>query len=88
MFGTLGGMFVPIAFAAVTIPTTLGFVWIFAHMMDMAIYVTNIVALIPIIEMAGGRVTTWDGKPATDGGRIIAAGDPRLHEQAMEILSR
>jgi uncharacterized membrane protein YdfJ with MMPL/SSD domain len=46
MFGTLGGMFVPIAFALVTIPTTLGFVWIFAHTMDMAIYVTNIVALI------------------------------------------
>ena len=48
----------------------------------------DIVALIPIIERAGGRVTTWDGKPATDGGRIVAAGDPRLHEQAMEILSR
>jgi RND superfamily putative drug exporter len=46
MFGTLGGMFVPIVFAAVTIPTTLGLVWIFAHAMDMAIYVTNIVALI------------------------------------------
>src|SRR5215213_1641464 len=46
MFGTLGGMFVPIVFAAVTIPTTLGLVWIFAHTMDMAIYVTNIVALI------------------------------------------
>ena len=46
MFGTLGGMFVPIAFAAITIPVTLGFVWIFAHTMDMAIYVTNIVALI------------------------------------------
>ena len=29
-----------------TIPTTLGLVWVFAHMMDMAIYVTNIVALI------------------------------------------
>ncbi len=48
----------------------------------------DIVALIPIIERAGGRVTTWDGKPATDGGRIVAAGDPRLHEQAMEILAR
>jgi putative drug exporter of the RND superfamily len=46
MFGTLGGIFVPIAFATVTIPTTLGLVWIFAHTMDMAIYVTNIVALI------------------------------------------
>jgi putative drug exporter of the RND superfamily len=46
MFGTIGGIAVPIAFAAVTIPVTLGFVWIFAHVMDMAIYVTNIVALI------------------------------------------
>jgi len=46
MFGTLGGMFVPIVFALMTIPTTLGLVWVFAHTMDMAIYVTNIVALI------------------------------------------
>src|SRR3954453_1024319 len=46
MFGTLGGIFVPVVFAAMTIPVTLGFVWVFAHMMDMAIYVTNIVALI------------------------------------------
>jgi uncharacterized membrane protein YdfJ with MMPL/SSD domain len=46
MFGTLGGIVVPFIFAAVTIPTTLGFVWIFAHTMDMAVYVTNIVTLI------------------------------------------
>jgi RND superfamily putative drug exporter len=46
MFGTLGGIVVPFAFALVSIPTTLGFVWIFAHVMDMAIYVTNIVTLI------------------------------------------
>jgi RND superfamily putative drug exporter len=46
MFGTLGGIAVPVAFAAMTIPVTLGLVWIFAHVMEMAIYVTNIVALI------------------------------------------
>jgi uncharacterized membrane protein YdfJ with MMPL/SSD domain len=46
MFGTLGGIAVPVAFAAMTIPVTLGFVWIFAHVLEMAIYVTNIVALI------------------------------------------
>jgi RND superfamily putative drug exporter len=46
MFGTLGGIVVPFVFAAVSIPTTLGLVWIFAHTMDMAIYVTNIVTLI------------------------------------------
>ena len=46
MFGTLGGIAVPVAFAAMTIPVTLGLVWVFAHVMEMAIYVTNIVALI------------------------------------------
>jgi RND superfamily putative drug exporter len=46
MFGTLGGIVVPFIFAFVSIPTTLGLVWIFAHTMDMAIYVTNIVTLI------------------------------------------
>ncbi|HXV06194.1 MAG TPA: MMPL family transporter [Solirubrobacterales bacterium] len=46
MFGTLGGIVVPFAFAAVTIPSTLGAVWIFAHFMNMAVYVTNIVTLI------------------------------------------
>ena len=48
----------------------------------------DVVALIPIIERAGGRITTWDGAPATAGGRIVAAGDPRLHEQAMRVLAR
>ena len=47
----------------------------------------DIAALIPIITGAGGIVTTWDGKPAQDGGRIIAAGDPRVHEAAMKLLN-
>lgn len=48
----------------------------------------DVVALIPIIERAGGRITTWKGEPATNGGRIIAAGDPRVHEEALAILAR
>jgi uncharacterized membrane protein YdfJ with MMPL/SSD domain len=48
MFATLGGIAVPIAFAAITIPTTLGGVWIVAHLTEMATYVTNIVSLIGI----------------------------------------
>lgn len=47
----------------------------------------DVVALIPIIEKAGGRITTWEGKPATEGGRIVAAGDPRLHEEVLKILA-
>jgi len=48
----------------------------------------DIVALIPIIEGAGGVVTTWDGSPAKDGGRILAAGSAALHAAAMEHLSK
>jgi len=48
MFATLGGIVVPVAFAAITIPTTLGGVWILAHTLEMATYVTNIVTLLGI----------------------------------------
>ncbi len=48
----------------------------------------DIVALIPIIEGAGGIVTTWDGGPAAKGGRIIASGDRRIHDAALAILNR
>ncbi|MEO8669482.1 MAG: inositol monophosphatase family protein, partial [Bauldia sp.] len=47
----------------------------------------DIVALIPIIEGAGGRVTNWDGNSAADGGRIVASGDKRLHDQLLARLA-
>ncbi len=46
----------------------------------------DIAPLIPIIEGAGGVVTTWEGKPAAEGGRIVAAGDGRVHAAALAIL--
>jgi myo-inositol-1(or 4)-monophosphatase len=46
----------------------------------------DVVALVPIVEGAGGVITTWDGEPAAKGGRIIAAGDARLHEEARKQL--
>ena len=48
VFGTLISTFVPLVFALATVPTTLGLVWIAAHRIDMAIYVTNLVTLIGI----------------------------------------
>lgn len=48
----------------------------------------DIVPLIPIIEGAGGIVTTWRGESAYKGGQIIAAGDKRVHAAALEILNR
>lgn len=47
----------------------------------------DIVALIPIIESAGGKVTTWDGGSPARGGRIVATGDPALHEQVLALLA-
>lgn len=47
----------------------------------------DIVALIPIIEGAGGRVTNWDGGSAAKGGRVVASGDPRLHDLVLAKLS-
>jgi histidinol phosphatase-like enzyme (inositol monophosphatase family) len=48
----------------------------------------DIVALIPIIEGAGGVVTTWDGGSAAQGGAVVAAGDRRLHASVLELLAR
>ncbi len=48
IFGTIISTFLPLVFALATVPTTLGIVWIAAHQIDMAIYVTNLVTLIGI----------------------------------------
>jgi len=47
----------------------------------------DIAALIPIVTGAGGVVTTWEGEPAQSGGRIVAAGDPRVHAEALKLLN-
>ena len=50
--------------------------------------VHDFMALVPVIEGAGGLVTDWQGAaltPASDG-RIVAAGDPRVHESALKAL--
>ena len=36
---------------------------------------------------AGGIMTTWAGGPAEPGGRIIAAGDRRVHDAALAMLA-
>ena len=47
----------------------------------------DIAPLIPIVEGAGGIVTSWDGGSAAQGGAVIAAGDARLHDIALRALS-
>ncbi|MEJ8573837.1 histidinol-phosphatase [Microbaculum marinum] len=47
----------------------------------------DVVGLIPIIEAAGGVVTSWAGDSANEGGTVIAAGDRRVHEAALRLLN-
>ncbi|MGI9412379.1 MAG: histidinol-phosphatase [Hyphomicrobiales bacterium] len=47
----------------------------------------DIVAQIPMIERAGGVVTTWDGGSAVSGGNILAAATPALHSAALDVLA-
>jgi histidinol phosphatase-like enzyme (inositol monophosphatase family) len=44
-------------------------------------------ALIPLIEQAGGIITTWDGGRPEGGGNIIAAGSRTVHAEAMALLA-
>ena len=47
----------------------------------------DVLALIPIIIGAGGVITSWENGPAHAGGRIVAAGDRRVHAAALEVLA-
>lgn len=53
-------------------------------------------ALVPVIQGAGGVITDWAGKPLSwhpegadakaEAGEVLAAGDQRTHDQALQIL--
>jgi myo-inositol-1(or 4)-monophosphatase len=47
----------------------------------------DVAALIPIILGAGGFMTTWNGGAPEAGGRIIAAGDRRIHTATLAMLA-
>jgi len=46
----------------------------------------DVLPLIPIIVGAGGVVTDWEGGRPHAGGRILAAGDKRMHAAALAAL--
>ncbi|PZU83291.1 MAG: histidinol-phosphatase [Shinella sp.] len=47
----------------------------------------DIMALIPIIEAAGGVITGLDGQRVEQGGFVLASANSVLHEKALEILN-
>lgn len=46
----------------------------------------DVCAPIAVIEAAGGIVTDWQGRPAPQGGRILAAANPQVHAAALALL--
>ncbi|MDH5798347.1 MAG: histidinol-phosphatase [Paracoccaceae bacterium] len=47
----------------------------------------DVQAPMAVIQAAGGIVTDWKGNSPADGGRVLAAASPVLHQAALEILS-
>lgn len=45
-------------------------------------------ALIPVVQGAGGCITDWTGRPLTlrSEGRVLAAATPRLHAEALALI--
>jgi histidinol phosphatase-like enzyme (inositol monophosphatase family) len=47
----------------------------------------DVQAPIAVIEAAGGIVTDWQGRPAHQGGQILAAASAELHGEALALLN-
>lgn len=50
----------------------------------------DFMAVVPVVEGAGGRISDWQGSPLTfaSDGRVVAAGTEALWHQALEELRR
>jgi histidinol phosphatase-like enzyme (inositol monophosphatase family) len=47
----------------------------------------DVMAPIAVIEAAGGIVTDWQGRPAHEGGQVIAAANAQVHAAALALLA-
>ncbi|MDA7965461.1 inositol monophosphatase family protein [Ruegeria sp.] len=49
----------------------------------------DILALVPVVEGAGGVITDWQGKPLdfSSKGEIVASASPELHQQVLALLN-
>jgi myo-inositol-1(or 4)-monophosphatase len=46
----------------------------------------DVQSLIPLIEAAGGVISSWTGGPCDQGGPVLACGDPALHADLLARL--
>jgi inositol-phosphate phosphatase/L-galactose 1-phosphate phosphatase/histidinol-phosphatase len=58
-------------------------------MVEASLQPYDYLALVPVIEGAGGVITDWEGGKLglESDGRIIAAGDARAHQDALRLLA-
>jgi myo-inositol-1(or 4)-monophosphatase len=54
---------------------------------ESALHRWDVAALIPVVEGAGGIITNWHGGDCREGGQTVAAGDPRVHAAALNLLA-
>lgn len=54
--------------------------------MEASLEPYDVQALIPVVQGAGGAITTWTGGNAAMGGDILACGDHKLHQTALEEI--
>ncbi|MEX2518011.1 MAG: inositol monophosphatase family protein [Paracoccaceae bacterium] len=47
----------------------------------------DVQAPIAVVQAAGGIVSDWRGRPADQGGQVIAASDAALHREALALLA-
>jgi myo-inositol-1(or 4)-monophosphatase len=54
--------------------------------MDAQMQAYDIAPLIPIVEGAGGQVSTWEGGSAANGGNVAATSSAGLMEQVLDVI--
>ena len=56
--------------------------------MEMSLQPYDYMAMIPIIEAAGGVISDWQGKPLTlqSDGHVIAAASQQLHQEILALI--
>jgi myo-inositol-1(or 4)-monophosphatase len=58
-----------------------------AHaMLDPVLSPWDIMAIVPVVEGAGGRITDWHGGDPVSGASLVATGDATLHDAVLAAL--
>jgi len=50
------------------------------------LYPWDVAAAIALVEESGGKITDWQGRPATIESRVIVAGNEALHREFLKLI--